>query len=184
MEGEPKAGWEGASGVKVAILLGQEAKSEAEGAMLCVAINVQGKLQEEEARKAVGQYLYNTGADWAIASETRSHKGMLDTFGTYAARYSSLEADEGEGMKGGVAHYYPKEMRGQVEWWEPMRGRILVAKLKGEVPRWIIGVYGPAGRAREGKVLGMGQGNKDPCRGQRNTGAVGRRLERGVEPGS
>ena len=54
-----------------------------------------------------------------------------------------------EGTLGGVAHFFPKELEGRIDWWEPMPGRISVAKMRGARERWIVGVYAPAQEGRE-----------------------------------
>ena len=149
--GEPQAGCEGLAEARIAVILEDKAGPAVKGEKLFVAINVQGKMREREAAKTLAQYLFQCKADWAVATETQLGEGLSDTFGTNAAKYSCLPADEGGGNTGGLAHFYPKNLRRYTEWWEPMAGRILVAKLAGSTPRWVVGVYAPAvaGKERE-----------------------------------
>ena len=122
---------------------------EPEREMTLVTVNVQGKMKDPMARLKVGRYLHQAQADWGIGTETQLAEPLTGTLGGYAAKYSCLKEKDGGGHTGGVAHFSPKAQEENIDWWEPMPGRICVAKLKGGQERWIVGVYVPAQQGRE-----------------------------------
>ncbi len=149
IDGKPVNGWEANGGIKLAALIQGMVTLEPEREVVLVTINVQGKMRDPMARLKVARYLHQAQADWGIGTETQLEKPVGRSLGGYAAKYSCLKGGEGGGNTGGVAHYYPREMEGNIDWWEPMQGRICVAKIMAAQERWIIGVYAPAHEGRD-----------------------------------